>query len=90
MNWLPEHKCGLYLTHNEHRDFYESAEEYIYNRGFEAEFISPEEMKKAIAEDSIWQLQWYPETPIGFHKICAASLEAIQEAIRARGQSEIS
>jgi len=86
MNWLPEHKCGLYLTHNEHRDGYESAIDFIKNRDLQEDFVTPEEMEKAIAEDSIWQLQWYPETPVGFYKICAASLEAIEEAIRARGK----
>lgn len=87
MNWLPEHKCGLYLTHNEHKDSYESAEEFIANRNLELDFMSLKEMQKAITEDSIWHLQWYPYTPIGSHSICAASLEAIEEAIRARGQN---
>jgi len=86
MNWLPKHKCGLYLTHNEHRNFYESPEEYIFATGFDADFISPQEMEKAIAEDSVWHLQWYPDTPIGSYSIVAASLEAIEEAVRARGQ----
>ena len=85
MNWLPKHKCGLYLTHNEHRDLYESAEEWIENRNFEDDFVSPEEMQKAIQEDSVWRLQWYPETPVGFCSVAAASLEAIEQAIRERG-----
>lgn len=86
MNWLPAHKCGLYLTHNEHKDLYESAEDWIENRQFEDDFVSPEEMQKAIAENSVWRLQWYPDTPVGFYSIAAASLEAIEQAIRARGQ----
>ena len=86
MKWLPKHKCGLFLTHNEHRNYYESAQEFIENRNLEEEFISPEEMEKAIAEDSIWHLQWYPDTPIGSYSVCAASLEAIERAIRARGE----
>lgn len=84
MNWLPEHKCGLYLTHNEHRDYYETAEEFIENRKLEDDFPTPEEVQKAIQEDSIWRLQWYPETPVGFYSVAAASLEVIEEAIRAR------
>ena len=85
MNWLPKHKCGLYLTHNEHKDIYESAKDWIENRQFEDDFVSPEEMQKAIDEDSIWRLQWYPETPVGFYSVAAASLEAIEAAIRERG-----
>jgi len=74
MNWLPEHKCGLYLTHNEHRDVYETVEDF-----YEVEcFVSPEEFAKALSENSVWVLQWYPETPIGFHRIAASTLEALK------------
>ena len=78
MNWLPEHKCGLYLNHNEHRDVYETVEEY-----YEAEdFISLEERNKSIAEDNVWVLQWYPNTPIGFNRIAASTLEAIEAKLK--------
>jgi UDP-galactopyranose mutase len=78
MNWLPEHKCGLHLSHNEHRDVYEAVEEFYDFR----DFISQEEYTKAVAEDSVWVLHWYPETPIGFHRIAASSLEAIQDKLK--------
>jgi hypothetical protein len=74
MNWLPKHKCGLFLSHNEHRDVYETIEEF-YDKD---DFVSDDEWKKALAEDSVWMLHWYPETPIGFHRIYASSLEAIK------------
>ena len=86
MNWLPEHKCGLYLTHNEHKDGYESVEEFIANRNLELDFVSLKEIQKAIDEDSVWHLQWYPDTPIGSYSICASSLEAIEKTIRTKGQ----
>jgi len=78
MNWLPKHKCGLYLTHNEHRDMYETIEEH-YDCD---DFVSPEELKKAIAEDSVWVLQWYPDTPIGSYSILASSLEALEATVK--------
>ena len=78
MNWLPKHKCGLYLEHNAHKDVYETVEEY-YKREY---FISEDEYQKAIATDNVWNLHWYPETPIGFHCIAASSLEAIQTALK--------
>jgi len=81
MNWLPKHKCGLYLTHNEHRDMYESIEE-CYDCH---DFVSPEEFKKAIAEDSVWVLQWYPDTPIGSYSILASSLEALEATVKEMG-----
>jgi hypothetical protein len=78
MNWLPEHKCGLHLSHNAHRDVYEPVEEHYDH----SDFVSEAEWEKAVREDSVWCLQWYPETPIGFHIICASSLEAIKTALK--------
>ena len=78
MNWLPEHKCGLHLSHNEHRDVYETVEEF-----YEAEdFISSDEWHKAVAEDSVWVLHWYPNTPVGFNRIAASTLEAIEDKLK--------
>jgi hypothetical protein len=78
MNWLPKHKSGLYLTHNEHKDVYEDATTFY---DFD-DFVSKEELNKAIKEDSVWKLQWYPHTPIAFNVICASSLAAIEQAVK--------
>jgi hypothetical protein len=78
MNWLPPHKCGLHLTHNDHKNMYLSVEE----NHSKDQFVNEAEWDKAIREDSVWSLQWYPETPIGFHILCASSLEAIEQAVK--------
>lgn len=77
MNRLPKRKCGLYLIYNQHRDVYETVEEF-----YDVDFVSPEEWDKAVAEDSVWVLQWYPNTPIDFHRIAASTLEAIEQALK--------
>jgi hypothetical protein len=46
------------------------------------QFLSEAEWEKAIREENVWCLEWYPETPIGFHVICASSLEAIEQAVK--------
>ena len=77
---LPSHKAGLYIIHNEHKDVYETVKQYIegshpaYNPD---DFVSPEDMQKCIDTDDCWTIQWYPETPIGFHKVCGSSLEIV-------------
>tara|TARA_R110000803_G_scaffold114284_2_gene182741 strand:- start:10210 stop:10458 length:249 start_codon:yes stop_codon:yes gene_type:complete len=78
MNWLPEHKCGLHLIHNEHLDMYQTVEEF-YEEDW---FISPEEWNKAIEEDNVWVLHWYPTTPVGFIRIAASTLEAIEAKLK--------
>lgn len=82
MNWLPEHKCGLYLTHNEHRDYYEPL---TLRYDDPSEWVSPEEYQRSLETDSVWTLQWYPETPVGFCLVRASSLEAIRAALEAEG-----
>jgi hypothetical protein len=77
MNWLPEHKCGLHLDHNEHRNVYETVEEFYDPE----DFISPEEWLKAVKEDSVWVLHWYPNTPIGFTRIAASTLDALKNEL---------
>lgn len=79
---LPEHKCGLYLKHNQHRDVYQSAVDWCKDNdadnGVAAyDFASEEAKQRAIATDEIWTLQWYPNTPICCHMIAAPTLDEL-------------
>lgn len=80
---LPSHECGLYLIHNEYKDYYLSIEQAVEEElGF---WISPEEKANALRSGEVWTLQWYPHTPIGFNKLAASTLEALLEAAGAVG-----
>jgi hypothetical protein len=75
---LPQHVATLHLKHNQHKNYYESAEEYLRDRNLtDNDFAAQGERERCIAQDSIWELQWYPSTPVGFNLIIAASLEAL-------------
>jgi len=77
---LPRHEAGLYLTHNQHKDVYETVKEWIEGSHPEYDpddFISQEDMQKCIDTDDCWSLQWYPHTPVGCHKVCGSSLELV-------------
>lgn len=74
---LPKHKCGLYLTHNEHHDNYVTATKWLQDQGENYSWRSELSKRIAIATDSIWVLQWYPDTPLGFHCIAAPTLEEL-------------
>jgi hypothetical protein len=71
---FPAHEAGLHLTHNEHRNYYETVEQYIEDNGLADSFESEDEMRKAIKDDSLWVLQWYPVTPVGFNRVAASTL----------------
>jgi len=83
---LPRHKCGLYLTHNEHRDDYQTAlqgiEKYELICDHELDWATPDARERCIATNELWQLQWYPDTPIGSYSVFGATLEEVLKAAR--------
>lgn len=71
-------KCGVHVTFNEHRDYYQTAAVYIAELlDHEAPpTISPDVMEKMILADTIVQVQFYPQTPIGFYVVYHYDLDA--------------
>ena len=77
---LPRHACSLELTHNQHLDYYETAEQRIAEMdGYECppNWKTPESKAQAIATNELWELHWYPDTPIGNYSICAPTLHEL-------------
>lgn len=77
---FPSHEAGLYLTHNEHKDCYNTVSDFINDAHpsyDEDDFVSPEDMQKCIDTNECWVLHWYPVTPVGFHRVCGSSLEIV-------------
>lgn len=79
---LPDHKCGLFLEHNVHKDYYQTAKQAIEEAPEDMDmfpFKDEESRQRAIDTDEIWTLQWYPDTPIGSYKVAAPTLEELLE-----------
>lgn len=74
---LPRHEAQLFLAHNEHRNYYISAEEHIADLGLAEDFESPDSMRRAIETGSLWVLHWYPDTPVGFLRVAAPTLDEL-------------
>ena len=77
---FPRHEAGLHLTHNDHKSSYQTVAEAIAddNHGYQDDcWVSEEQKQKAIATNECWTLQWYPDTPIGFHIRSAADLDVL-------------
>ena len=72
------HKCGLYLEHNRHKDIYEDIAIAVSEIEDDT-WVSLKEKQKALDTGELWTLQWYPDTPVGFCMIAAASLEKLLE-----------
>ena len=78
---FPPHKCSLTLTHNQHKGYYESISDYI-GRDDRIQWVSEEEKQKAVKTNEIWELQWYPDTPVGFYCAGASTLDALMEGVQ--------
>lgn len=81
--FIPRHEASFQLTHNSHKDVYETAaqriddgDDYYSNPG---NWVSLEQRQLAIDTNSIWTVHWYPDTPIGFHFMHAAELPALTD-----------
>lgn len=73
---FPEHKASLHLTHNQHKAYYETVESYLDNRDC-IDWVSKEQELKSYQTQELWELQWYPSTPIGSYAIYGADLDAV-------------
>lgn len=65
-------KCGVFLRANEHKDYYQTVEQYLIEQIIdqaEIDEIGKDVWNKMIELDTIFILQFYPNTPVGFYKI---------------------
>lgn len=90
--WLRDAKpCQLILTRNDdHACNYMTAAEWI-DRGMdvrEVELTPPNELERMRATNTIWKMQIYPNTPIGFHLWYRATLDAAIDAAMAEPDAQ--
>ena len=75
-------KCGVYLNVNEHRDYYQTVEEFLKDNE-ELKDIEEDIYNKMVELDSIIRLQFYPTTPIGSYTLYHYDYsEIIKQAIK--------
>jgi len=78
-------KCSVNLTINCHKDYHQTVQEYLNDQmelsGNDLEIENDIETKMNEI-DTIIELQFYPDTPIGFYRIFHYNLEqALNEAL---------
>jgi hypothetical protein len=82
-------KCGVFISVNEHRDYYQTAAEALKERD---EREAPPETDTAIRSkmielDTIIEIHFYPDTPIGFYEIYHYDLDAaLTKALECLGE----
>lgn len=77
-------KCSVSLAVNDHRDYYQTAEESLGELACREcpPHISDEVRQKMIELDTVVHVQFYPDTPIGSYSIYHYDLDmALDEAL---------
>lgn len=74
---LPKH-VNLTIEHQPHATNYETVDEWLARDEGYADICS-EDRAKIIETGEIWVIHWYPETPVGFCAVAAATLERALE-----------
>ena len=77
---LPKHHI-LSIEHNPHKSSYETVQQYLDNYDHLKALIIEEDLKICIESNELWQIQWYPFTPISFNVVISYSLERCLELI---------
>jgi hypothetical protein len=80
---------SLNIQYNQNTANYVSVKEYVEEYQpdwYKGCWVSPEEEQKAKDTDSLWEIQVYPLTPIGFYNYAASSLEALVEHLVKEGE----
>lgn len=70
------------IFHNEHRCSCMSVEEYLQ---FVEADISDEDRAECIHTGEVWELVWYPETPVGHYRVIGPTLEKVLVAANRAG-----
>ena len=70
----------MYITHNMHKSKYDTIQEYTNGENYDNE-CDPEDYKKILELDEIWECQIYPVTSIGFINIVVPTWERLVEEI---------
>ena len=77
-------KCGVYLIVNQHRDYYQTAEQKLKELDLldATDEIDPEVRRIMIETNTVVDLQFYPDNPIGSYSIYHYDIDAaIDEAL---------
>jgi len=75
-------KCSVTVEINRHKDFYESVALYLSERD-NVQDITKDVFDKMINTDTVVEIHFYPDTPIGFYEVFHWDLNsALNEALK--------
>lgn len=89
---ISECECGVYVTVNEHRDMYETAAQWLEKQDLLGDTLTDttdEVRAKIVARGVVVDVQFYPTSPVGFHRVVHFDLDkALDQALACLGVVE--
>ena len=77
-------KCEIAIMFNEHRNSYHDVSTWLDFLQVDEDEASPEVVREMIARDQVVNVQFYPDTPVGFLRVLHYDLEmALEKAVTA-------
>ena len=76
-------ECGVYVQVNAHRDVYQTVAQWFEDQascGFPLGNIPPEVCAEMVRLDTMVEVQFYPDTPVGFYNVVHFDLDAALDA----------
>lgn len=81
--FLSRMKCIHFtISFNEHAVYYRTIEDYLEELSGLAD-IPDDMLKRCISAGTVWELQVYPNTPVGFNLYVGSTLDEVVEAAMA-------
>lgn len=74
---LPDAKFSLMLEWNPHKPDHLTIEDWEKLFEFPGDWVSDEQRDKAIAQDNLWLLRWYPDNSVGSYCCLACDLDVL-------------
>lgn len=89
--FINKHKpLSVWVEYNEHKNNYETIEKFFERLDWDNELDNVLDKEECIKQDTVYRLQVYPSTPIGFCLIFASTLEkAVNEMDRYFSEEKI-
>ena len=78
LNKLAERcKASVHLEYRSQSAYYQTLTDLLRDPEDKEQFLSEEDYQICLATDKYWELQFYPDTPVGFYKLIGSDVEKL-------------
>lgn len=76
-NNLPDYEISLSISHNKYKNYYDTVERGLEDALRCGDLTSELERQRILDTGELWEISWYPNTPVGFISLIASNLTTL-------------